>query len=568
MKYIKTKLLPFFLILIFTITLCDNTAAYGEEGLSGYKNPEKIIITSPLSTDSTTGSNISILGACDYRYPLYMNGVEVETTEHGFFTVYVDLELGINDFIFTNNGDVKKITITRKQASSTTNSSVKETTYTKDVYGVLLKNNGTRRQKPSTSELIITPLAYGTAFRIIGETSEFFKLSDGSYLAKDGDKIKIYNKKLAENKVTEVSIYQDTANNMITSKLKMTVNALYTVDLFDTKLILTLYDTASGAIFKTPDNDVIKNVIMSRDTAKKTVTYTFNLVDKSKIAGYDVIFNDGNMYFSLKKLPILEEKGSLKGAVIVVDAGHGGSGDTGAQGPLAKYGPTEKDINFRIAKELKTYLEKLGATVIMTRSSDVYVSLYDRVNIIKAKLPDLSVSIHGNSLAQTSNYSKSSGFLTFYSYDMYNSVPKQINDYINNRLNYGTIREARYQNLALTRIVNCPSVLLETSFLSNPYDYEFLIREDNQKMLAGLIGDAVKDYIESVAVYKEDIKNTNSQTSNNTNTATTSTYTVKKGDTLSGIAKKNKTTVSILAALNGLNNSNYIYVGQKLIIPG
>lgn len=46
------------------------------------------------------------------------------------------------------------------------------------------------------------------------------------------------------------------------------------------------------------------------------------------------------------------------------------------------------------------------------------------------------------------------------------------------------------------------------------------------------------------------------------------TYTVKKGDTLSAIAKKNGTTVSALAKLNNIKNVNYIYVGQVLKLSG
>lgn len=45
-------------------------------------------------------------------------------------------------------------------------------------------------------------------------------------------------------------------------------------------------------------------------------------------------------------------------------------------------------------------------------------------------------------------------------------------------------------------------------------------------------------------------------------------YTVKKGDTLSGIAKKYGTTVAYLAKLNNIKNVNLIYVNQKLIISG
>lgn len=45
------------------------------------------------------------------------------------------------------------------------------------------------------------------------------------------------------------------------------------------------------------------------------------------------------------------------------------------------------------------------------------------------------------------------------------------------------------------------------------------------------------------------------------------TYTVKSGDTLSGIAKKYNSTVEALVASNGIKNKDLIYVGQVLTIP-
>lgn len=57
-------------------------------------------------------------------------------------------------------------------------------------------------------------------------------------------------------------------------------------------------------------------------------------------------------------------------------------------------------------------------------------------------------------------------------------------------------------------------------------------------------------------------------TSTATKTATATTYTVKRGDTLGGIASKYGTTASALASKNGIKNANRIYVGQKLTISG
>lgn len=46
------------------------------------------------------------------------------------------------------------------------------------------------------------------------------------------------------------------------------------------------------------------------------------------------------------------------------------------------------------------------------------------------------------------------------------------------------------------------------------------------------------------------------------------TYTVKSGDTLSGIAAKNGTTVAVLQSLNNIKNANLIYIGQVLKLSG
>jgi LysM repeat protein len=45
-------------------------------------------------------------------------------------------------------------------------------------------------------------------------------------------------------------------------------------------------------------------------------------------------------------------------------------------------------------------------------------------------------------------------------------------------------------------------------------------------------------------------------------------YIVKKGDTLYGIAARNRTTVkAILAANPDITNANYLKVGQRIVIP-
>ncbi len=82
----------------------------------------------------------------------------------------------------------------------------------------------------------------------------------------------------------------------------------------------------------------------------------------------------------------------LAGANVVLDPGHGGD-EPGAVGPA---GTTEKSVNLAIAREAKRQLEALGATVVLTRTSDYRITLVSRAAIATSLHPQLFVSIHHN----------------------------------------------------------------------------------------------------------------------------------------------------------------------------
>lgn len=82
--------------------------------------------------------------------------------------------------------------------------------------------------------------------------------------------------------------------------------------------------------------------------------------------------------------------------VVVIDPGHGGE-DTGA---VAASGEEEKDIALSVALKLRDALEKAGRyKVVMTRSSDVFIPLNERVNTARANNANLFISIHADSIA-------------------------------------------------------------------------------------------------------------------------------------------------------------------------
>ena len=89
------------------------------------------------------------------------------------------------------------------------------------------------------------------------------------------------------------------------------------------------------------------------------------------------------------QLPCIEQP--LFGKILVIDPGHGGE-DQGYIG--RELGLLEKDIVLDLSLNLKTKLEKLGATVHLTREKDEKVLLTERAETANHLYPDFFISIH------------------------------------------------------------------------------------------------------------------------------------------------------------------------------
>jgi len=99
----------------------------------------------------------------------------------------------------------------------------------------------------------------------------------------------------------------------------------------------------------------------------------------------------GGMVVPQKKPPEL----TFEKPLIIIDAGHGGV-DPGAVGAN---GLDEKNITLSMAKELKRQLENSGHyRVMLTRDSDTYLRLYQRVDFARRNKGDLFISLHADSI--------------------------------------------------------------------------------------------------------------------------------------------------------------------------
>lgn len=164
---------------------------------------------------------------------------------------------------------------------------------------------------------------------------------------------------------------------------------------------------------------------------------------------------------------------TIPNPVVLIDPGHGG-GDGGA----VRGGTNEKDINLAVALRLRDALAKSGLVdVVMTRDSDIHVSLAGRVAIINSARPALQVSIHANSF----DLAYVRGVETFYRSDsqesmafaqlLHNAVLKSYKDTGHETIDRD-IRPGSFR--ILTRPADKRSVLLELGYLSNREDRRIL----------------------------------------------------------------------------------------------
>lgn len=188
--------------------------------------------------------------------------------------------------------------------------------------------------------------------------------------------------------------------------------------------------------------------------------------------------------------------GGLDGKVITIDAGHGGS-DPGA---IGQGGLKEKQVTLPIAELLKERLEKMGAKVYMTRTTDKDVygphasdkdELQARVNVAEKHDSDLFISLHINSSVNRNV----GGISTYY-------FPKTANDgrlarAVQNELssNFGVdnlgIREA---NFYVVKRCTMPAILVELCFISNPKEEKLLAGNWFRKKAARLMADGIEKY--------------------------------------------------------------------------
>ncbi len=272
-------------------------------------------------------------------------------------------------------------------------------------------------------------------------------------------------------------------------------------------------------------------VASERDFSSKIgAKYAFSSQSKNKsLAIKSASSNKSNSWFSSSEKV---SRPKQKQKIIVLDPGHGGK-DPGA---IGAYGRTyEKNITLAMGKELKGILEKKGYKVYLTRSTDIFIPLRQRVRIAQKYKADLFVSIHADSavnknakglsvytLSETASDKEAAALAERENkVDIIGGVDfsensKEINDILislsqtdcrNKSSKFagymvGEMKKSvklvdnthRFAGFAVLKAPDIPSALLEMGYLSNRQEEQLLKQASYRKKLANSASAAIDRY--------------------------------------------------------------------------
>ena len=284
--------------------------------------------------------------------------------------------------------------------------------------------------------------------------------------------------------------------------------------------------------------------------------------------------------------------------IIAIDAGHGGK-DPGA---IGRGGTREKHIVLAISKRLKNLIDKeSGMKAVMIRNGDVFVPLRGRIKKASKLNADIFLSIHADAavdrrakgssvyvlsqhgatseaariLAQRENAADKIGGVSL---DDKDDVLKSVlvdlsqtatidasidlaEDILSELAKVGNVLrdDVEQAGFAVLKSPDIPSVLIETAFISNPAEEKRLKTAQHQQKLAVAILKGLRRYTKDHAPANTIMASTQTQ-------IPLTKYTIKRGDTLSGIAVRYQVSLTDLRKVNGLQ-SDVLRVGQVLTIP-
>ncbi len=186
---------------------------------------------------------------------------------------------------------------------------------------------------------------------------------------------------------------------------------------------------------------------------------------------------------SLAAASLCAHEARAQGRTIIIDAGHGGHD----RGGVPRQRISEKAMTLDVSQRLRKILQASGYRVVMTRDSDEFISLGQRVAIANSYRNGTFVSVHFNSAPRAG----ANGIETYYFRPDSAGLAANIHRHVvaNAPTENRGIRRRGYYVLRRTQI---PGVLVECGFLTNPMEGRYALDPNYRQRLAVAIARGIQ----------------------------------------------------------------------------
>jgi N-acetylmuramoyl-L-alanine amidase len=162
-------------------------------------------------------------------------------------------------------------------------------------------------------------------------------------------------------------------------------------------------------------------------------------------------------------------------STVVIDPGHGGFDRGGIPGQRVP----EKNVALDTALRLQRLLQQAGLHTVLTRSTDVFIPLPQRVAIANAQPQSIFVSIHYNAARRQGAH----GIETYFEDSRGAALAARIQLQIISRVSADN-RGIRHATYYVLRKCQRPAVLVECGFLTNPGEAQLALTARYRQMVA------------------------------------------------------------------------------------
>ena len=209
------------------------------------------------------------------------------------------------------------------------------------------------------------------------------------------------------------------------------------------------------------------------------------------LAGIYTVSHNLEKYVQSDQVKSVEER---QMDLVVIDSGHGGS-DPGA----VYQGRREKDDTLRLTLAVGEILQENGIDVLYTRTTDVYISPYERAVEANQAGVDFFLSIHRNSYP-TDNEVMGVESLVYDLSGLKYQMAQEINEQLET-VGFVDLGVKARPNLVVLKRTRMPAVLVEAGFINSDTDNELF--DSNFQDIAQAIATGVLDTLENAGVLKE-----------------------------------------------------------------